>query len=314
MPRRRVVERGLNRMASVFMGYYAPSDEESVGRIASDLRRQGFDLWYKEDLKPGQTWMPQIQQALSRADFMLVFLSQNSLKGNFSKRVFEIAFQSQATVRAPKTIAVLLERVELPSLLSVVPSVDFTRSHDEGMRQLSRALERPSGPRRSRKQDTNQLAREVTQEMRKELGLKPETKTYRKAPKVDPKRVFVIMAFQKGMEEIYRGIRAAGVSHGLTVERVKDVQGDYRITDKIIEMITNARLVVADLTHERPNVYFELGYARALGKTVITIVREDHKVHFDAQDWQYISYNNSRMLKQKLKKRFEFELKNKKKK
>jgi hypothetical protein len=27
---------------------------------------------------------------------------------------------------------------------------------------------------------------------------------------------------------------------------------------------------VADLSHERPNVYFELGYARELGKTVVT--------------------------------------------
>src|SRR5260221_317766 len=99
-------------MASVFLSYYAPSDAKSVARIASDLRRQSVDLWYKEDLRPGQTWMPQIQSALSRADFMLVFVSRSSLKGDFSKRVFDLAFQAQAKATGPKTIAVLLEQVE----------------------------------------------------------------------------------------------------------------------------------------------------------------------------------------------------------
>ena len=45
---------------------------------------------------------------------------------------------------------------------------------------------------------------------------------------------------------------------GLEVKRVKDVPGDYRITDRIIRMIWEARLIVADLTYERPNVYFEI--------------------------------------------------------
>ena len=53
-------------------------------------------------------------------------------------------------------------------------------------------------------------------------------------------------------------------------------------------MILSSRLVVADLTHERPNAYFELGYARGLGKTVITIARRDSNIHFDVKDWTYI--------------------------
>jgi nucleoside 2-deoxyribosyltransferase len=73
-------------------------------------------------------------------------------------------------------------------------------------------------------------------------------------------------------------------------------------------MIEGARFVVADLTHERPNVYFELGYARGLGKTVVTIAREGTAVHFDVKDWTYIPYIDSRLLELDLKKRFEFEL------
>lgn len=90
----------------------------------------------------------------------------------------------------------------------------------------------------------------------------------------------------------------------------KDVEGDYRITDKIIEMIQSARLVVVDLTHERPNVYFELGYARGLGKRVVTIARKESNIHFDVKDWKYLEYLDSRLLERDLKKRFEFELAN----
>lgn len=125
---------------------------------------------------------------------------------------------------------------------------------------------------------------------------------------IDPKLVFVIIPFQDDMEPVFEGIKAAGDTFGLDVKRVKDVFGDYRITDQIIKMINSAKLIVADLTHERPNVYFELGYARGLGKTVITIAREDTNLHFDVKDWTCIQYTDSRILERDLRKRFKYEL------
>jgi hypothetical protein len=73
-------------------------------------------------------------------------------------------------------------------------------------------------------------------------------------------------------------------------------------------MIGQARFIVADLTNERPNVYFELGYARGLGKTVITILRSGTNIHFDVRDWTYTEYFDSRPLENDLLQRFEFEL------
>lgn len=127
---------------------------------------------------------------------------------------------------------------------------------------------------------------------------------------VDPKFIFVISAFHKDMEPVYMSIEAAARAVGIIAKRVKDVPGDYRITDRIIEMIHKARFVIADLTHERPNVYFELGYARGIGKTVVTIAREETNVHFDVKDWTYISYQDLRTLQYELQRRFEFELSN----
>ena len=84
-----------------------------------------------------------------------------------------------------------------------------------------------------------------------------------------------------------------------------DDLGDYRITDRIIDMIKRAKFIVADLTYERPNVYFELGYARALGKTVLTTAKQDTEIHFDVKDWTYIPYEDENELESELSARLE---------
>jgi hypothetical protein len=120
--------------------------------------------------------------------------------------------------------------------------------------------------------------------------------------------VFVICPFSPDMDPIFEGIREAAKAVSLEAKRVKDVVGDYQITTQLMNMIAQARLIVADLSHERPNVYFELGYARGLGKTVVTCAKEGTTIHFDVKDWTYIPYNDSRVLEKALLDRFRFEL------
>jgi TIR domain len=295
-------------MPRVFLSY-ARSDAQVVERIARDLRGQGVDLWMdRQDLLAGQEWLPQIEKAISGADFMLVFISKASLNSKWVQREYQVAFQSQAKVGGTRLIPVLLERVDLPPFLSSIQYVDLTESYFEGVQQLLRALQMPVGPRPAEVVDPSKLAREVAGEVAKILGLESQPKPSESAQESNSNLVFVIMAFRDDMEPVFEGIREAGAALGLTAKRVKDVPGDYRITNQIVEMIRTARFVVADLSHERPNVYFELGYARGLGKTVITVAREGTSIHFDVKDWTYIPYIDSRLLERDIKKRFEFEL------
>lgn len=124
----------------------------------------------------------------------------------------------------------------------------------------------------------------------------------------DDDLVFVISSFTPEMEPVYLAIAAAAQAVGLRAERVKDVRGDYRITEKILAMISKARFIVADLSHDRPNVYFELGYARGLGKTVVPIQRVGTIEHSDVRDWTYIEYFDARPLEADLLERFKFEI------
>jgi hypothetical protein len=155
--------------------------------------------------------------------------------------------------------------------------------------------------------DLRDLAQEIALRVIAMLGHQASGEAARSVPP-DDNLVFVISSFTPEMEPSYLAITSAAQAAGLRAERVKDVPGDYRITDRILKMIGQARFIVADLTNERPNVYFELGYARGLGKTVITILRSGTNIHFDVRDWTYIEYFDSRPLENDLLQRFKFEL------
>lgn len=105
--------------------------------------------------------------------------------------------------------------------------------------------------------------------------------------------VFVIISFRDDMEKVYKKIYEIGDKYNFQALRVKDVQGNYKITEKVIELIASANFIIADLTHERPNVYYELGYARGIGKKIITLCNKNSEVHYDVQEWKTIMYNDT---------------------
>lgn len=293
-------------MPRVFLSY-SRSDKEIVDRISRDLSRYGVDFWMdRQNLIAGQEWLPQIRQAISDAEFMIVFLSAASLRSDAIRIEFAKALEMQSKVMGSRLIPALLEKVSLPAPFEKVQYVDFTESYLEGLQQLLRTMEVPAGPSLTELLPRG-FAKEVAGEVAKILGVDVR-RPARQSTVTNSKLIFVITAFRDDLDPIFEGIEAAGRAVGLDVKRVKDVPGDYRITDQLICMIHEARLIVADLTHERPNVYFELGYARGLGKTIVTIAREGTPIHFDIKDWTYLTYIDSRILERDIRKRFEFEL------
>ena len=76
------------------------------------------------------------------------------------------------------------------------------------------------------------------------------------------------------------------------------------IYEKMFEEIQSCKFLIADFTYQNAGVYYETGYAKGIGKTVIHICRSDEfsNLHFDVKQIQFVFWNNMEDLSQKLEK------------
>jgi len=117
------------------------------------------------------------------------------------------------------------------------------------------------------------------------------------------KRVFVLMPFSEEFEDVYLvitdAVREASKHLGIEVFccRADDISKPGRITEQIIEEISNADLLIAELSGTNPNVMYELGYGHALEKIAIIINQNIHEAPFDVKDFRQIIYDRNRLIK-----------------
>lgn len=114
-------------------------------------------------------------------------------------------------------------------------------------------------------------------------------------PDTKPKQfVFVLMPFSSEFTDTYElGIKAACQAAGAYSERVDEQIFDGSILDRVFHQIATADLIVADMSGRNPNVFYEVGYAHALGKRVILLTRSADDIPFDLKHYQHIVYGES---------------------
>ena len=76
-----------------------------------------------------------------------------------------------------------------------------------------------------------------------------------------------------------------------------------QVVDKAMEEIAKCDAILVEASEKARGVYYEVGYAKALGKKVIVIHKKDAEANFlDASADIKIQYENYEDLKEKLKK------------
>jgi hypothetical protein len=106
-----------------------------------------------------------------------------------------------------------------------------------------------------------------------------------------PLDVFVMMSFKPELRPVYDDhILNVANSLNLVTRRADDFFGAHHIMSDIWEAINAARLVIADCTGRNPNVFYEIGMAHTLGRTVILITQNSDDVPFDLQTIRYLQY------------------------
>jgi len=103
--------------------------------------------------------------------------------------------------------------------------------------------------------------------------------------------VFVLMPFREEHFVIYeRTVKPTLENLGCQVEHAKDAHTVERIVDAIFSQIARAQFIVADTTGKNPNVFYEIGYAHALGKKVVLLVQDAQDIPFDIAGLRHIQY------------------------
>jgi hypothetical protein len=109
-----------------------------------------------------------------------------------------------------------------------------------------------------------------------------------------PARVFVVMQFSEPYQDLYNDvIRPVAAEFGLDAYHVGDVFGPGVILNDIAQGIVDARIVLAEVTPANPNVFYELGYAHALGKPTILLAERGRQLPFDVSAYRCLFYENT---------------------
>ncbi len=127
------------------------------------------------------------------------------------------------------------------------------------------------------------------------------------AVKIQPKSAMVIMSFANvpDLEDVYHTYRQVCSELGYSCSRIDEERSVPRILPEILSRIAACAFTIVDLTDEKANVYYELGYADALKKRLIVTAREGTTLPFDVKDIPVVFWRNQTGLKEALRRRIE---------
>lgn len=109
-----------------------------------------------------------------------------------------------------------------------------------------------------------------------------------------PGKVFVVMEFGEPFQQIYEDVIQPVVkSFDLRAYHVGEVFGPGIILQDIIQGIIKSEVVIADITPVNQNVFYELGYAHALGKPTVLLAERGKKFPFDISGYRVLIYDNT---------------------
>ena len=110
-----------------------------------------------------------------------------------------------------------------------------------------------------------------------------------------PYSVFVLMPFDEEFDSVYshfiKPVFESVEDSEFQVTRADNIGSQRSILNDIVVQIAQSDLVVADLTGCNPNVFYELGLAHALRRSVILLTQEIGDVPFDLQSYRTLEYD-----------------------
>ncbi|MCO7555100.1 toll/interleukin-1 receptor domain-containing protein [Metapseudomonas otitidis] len=125
---------------AVFISY-SHADQEKIDMIAGHLVRKRASVWIDRwELKPGDSLINRIQEAVEDSSALLIMLSNASVASEWCKKELTAGLLRELEERRVVTIPVLLEDCKIPLFLRDKMYADFRKDFDFGMNALLEAV------------------------------------------------------------------------------------------------------------------------------------------------------------------------------
>lgn len=116
------------------------------------------------------------------------------------------------------------------------------------------------------------------------------------------------MPFDPKFKDIYEiGIKEAANQVGIVANRLDEQLFTEGMMDRIYRQIEAADIIIADMSGQNPNVFYEVGYAHAKDKLCLLLTKDTKDIPFDLKHRKHIEYKDSiTFLRQELVKNLEW--------
>lgn len=117
-------------------------------------------------------------------------------------------------------------------------------------------------------------------------------------------QIMCIMPFLDDYDDVYRVITESSSKQGFNCIRTDQENKPGNLLQYIVKTIVESQLLIAVIDNRNPNVFYEMGIAHSLGKSVILVCqqKDSSKVPFDIQSNRVLFYEDLTDLYDKLNK------------
>lgn len=136
------IEKQLQLLSKKVFISYNNADRLFVKRLAGDLKKAGFSVWWDEwEIKVGDSIIKKVSEGITTSAYLIIVLSPTSVISSWVQREVNSALMEQlAKEREITILPVLLKDCDIPVLLKDIRWADFRKSYESGKAELLKAL------------------------------------------------------------------------------------------------------------------------------------------------------------------------------
>ncbi len=120
-------------MAEIFLSY-SRADSHRAAEVVAELKARGHQVWWDQELQPGDNWSRELELVLDRAGYVVVLWTPKSVESDWVQKEAALALERR------KLIPVLLEDCAPPKAFTHIQTADLRTASDEQYRKIDGAL------------------------------------------------------------------------------------------------------------------------------------------------------------------------------